>query len=101
MDSFLGKLKKYLFGDLTKQDILSTLILLLAIESIFLGTLIPLQVISTGMNQFMIASHSPLAIVQTAPALSTAASVSVSVSVSFCSNGFRRADSADVCCRQQ
>ena len=63
MDSFLGKLKKYLFGDLTKQDILSTLILLLAIESIFLGALIPLQLISTGMNQFMIASHSPLAIV--------------------------------------
>ena len=56
----INNIKNYLFKETSKGDNKLIIALLLIIPSMFLGVLIPLQVISTGMEQFVIGTYSPL-----------------------------------------
>ena len=63
MNKILSKRKSLLMKLFEKNENDRSMVLLLLIENLFLGALIPLQVISTGMNQFIIAKNSPLRII--------------------------------------
>ena len=56
----MNNIKNYIFKETSKGDNKLIIALLLIIPSVFLGMLIPLQVVSTGMEQFIIGTYSPL-----------------------------------------
>ena len=58
--NLIENIKNYLYKQTNASDNKMIIALLLIITSTFLGVLIPLQVISTGMAQFIIGTYSPL-----------------------------------------